>query len=137
VRRSRPFRCRRLDRAYSAKRPRLTGRLSSSARAPTNTYEYVVLHFCRTHKKTCAFPYFGFTRGCQKVYFVTKNPDLGKFWNALRSKMSLNFMSLWSMLPFGIFMAIWYTLRSFWYIFHFLVCRTKTNLATLVLPSTL
>jgi hypothetical protein len=55
------------------------------------------------------------------VCFQTKNPNLGKFWSALESKMSLYFMTIWNILwPFGkiygrlvYFVVIWYILPIF------------------------
>jgi hypothetical protein len=44
-----------------------------------------------------------FERGCQMVYFQTKNPILGKFWRVLQWKMLVYFVAIWSILrPFGI-----------------------------------
>jgi hypothetical protein len=58
------------------------------------------------------------------AYFPTKNPNFGKFWRALEWKMLIYFMTIKSILrPFGIIMAVWYSLWSFgiysprfWYI---------------------
>jgi hypothetical protein len=37
------------------------------------------------------------------VYFQTQNPNFGKFWMALESKMSVFFMTIQNILaPFGI-----------------------------------
>jgi hypothetical protein len=37
------------------------------------------------------------------VYFQAKNPNLGKFWNALEWKMLVYFKTIWNILwPFGI-----------------------------------
>jgi hypothetical protein len=33
-----------------------------------------------------------FSKGCQIVYFRTKNPNLGTFWRALELKMLIYFM---------------------------------------------
>jgi hypothetical protein len=42
--------------------------------------------------------------GCQMVNFVTKNPNLGKFWKALDWKMFIYFKVIWNILrTFGIF----------------------------------
>jgi uncharacterized Tic20 family protein len=42
-------------------------------------------------------------QGCQKVYFKTKNRNLGKFWRALEWKILVYFMTIWNiLLPFGI-----------------------------------
>jgi hypothetical protein len=41
-------------------------------------------------------------KGCQLVYFQTKNPNLVKFWRFLQCKMFVYFMAFWSILrPFG------------------------------------
>jgi hypothetical protein len=38
------------------------------------------------------------------VYFLTKNPNLGKFWRALNWKMLIYCMATWNiLLAFGIF----------------------------------
>jgi hypothetical protein len=43
------------------------------------------------------FVYLGSLQGCQKVYFQTKNPNMGKFWRAL-----IYFTAIWNILwPFG------------------------------------
>jgi hypothetical protein len=61
-------------------------------------------------------------KGCQMVYFQTKNPNLGKFWSVLQLKICTYFMTIWYiLLPFRKFIAIWYILWSFWYIFPVLV----------------
>jgi hypothetical protein len=45
-------------------------------------------------------------RGCQMVYFQTKNPNLGKLWKALEWEMLVYFMPNWYILcPIGIFYA--------------------------------
>jgi hypothetical protein len=70
--------------------------------------------------KAC-LPSSGFLRGCQMVYFQTKNPNLGKFWRALEWKMLKYFMTIWNILrTFGIFydhlvhfVLIWYIFSSF------------------------
>jgi hypothetical protein len=33
-------------------------------------------------------------QGCQMVYFQTKNPNLGQFWNALDWRMVIYFMAI-------------------------------------------
>jgi hypothetical protein len=43
------------------------------------------------------------------MYFMTKNPNLGKFWSVLQCKMLANFMA------FGPY--YYRILLSFWYIF--------------------
>jgi hypothetical protein len=51
-------------------------------------------------------------QGCQMVYFQTQNPNLGKFWSVLQSKMLVYFMAIRNIF-FGhlvYFMAIWYSL---------------------------
>jgi hypothetical protein len=43
-------------------------------------------------------------QGCQMADFQTKNPNFVKFWRVKQRKMSVHFMSIWSiLLPFGIF----------------------------------
>jgi hypothetical protein len=43
-------------------------------------------------------------QGCQTVCFLTKNPNLGKFWKAVDWKILIHFMTIWNILPtFGIF----------------------------------
>jgi hypothetical protein len=58
---------------------------------------------------------------------------LGKFWMALKWKVLVYFMALWSVLrPFSIFYGLfWSILGSFGQFFPVLVCFTKKNLATL------
>jgi hypothetical protein len=42
-------------------------------------------------------------QGCQMICFLTKNPNLGKFWRALELKMFVYFITIWNILqPFGI-----------------------------------
>jgi hypothetical protein len=42
-------------------------------------------------------------RGCQMVYFQTKNPNLGKFWRAFAMKMLVYFIAIWNiLLPFDV-----------------------------------
>jgi hypothetical protein len=57
----------------------------------------------------------GLTRGCQMVYFQTKNPNLGQFWRALCRTENVDIcyahlvyiMAIWYMLyPFGDLVAI-------------------------------
>jgi hypothetical protein len=69
-------------------------------------------------RRSCMF--FSFSnRGCQMVYFKTKNPNLGKFWRALECKMFVYFRVIGNILrPFGI--HILYPLGNLvvsWYIF--------------------
>jgi hypothetical protein len=49
-------------------------------------------------------------RGCQMVYFKTKNPNLCIFWRAVEWKMfSPLFTAVWYKLwSFGIFFPFWY-----------------------------
>jgi hypothetical protein len=55
-------------------------------------------------------------QGCQRVYFQTQNPNLGKFWRALYWKMLIYFFGVCNiLLTFGIFMIIWYI---FWVWYH-------------------
>jgi hypothetical protein len=71
-------------------------------------------------------------RGCQMVYFQTKNPELGKFWMILQWKMLV--YNWWPFCQFSsnlvYFMAIWYNFPHFGIFFTVLVCCTKKNLAT-------
>jgi hypothetical protein len=67
-------------------------------------------------------------QGCQMAYFLTKNPNLGKFWRVLQFKMS----AIWSILrPFGIFCGHLIYFIFIWYAFPVLVCCATKNLATL------
>jgi hypothetical protein len=75
----------------------------------------------------------GELRGCQMVYFQTKNPNLGKFWRVLVRKMLLYFMAICNIIcPFGIFYDHLVHIVFIWYIFPVLVPCTKKSLATLV-----
>jgi hypothetical protein len=40
----------------------------------------------------------GHHQGCQMIYFQTKNPNLGKFWRALKWKMLTYFTAIWNIL---------------------------------------
>jgi hypothetical protein len=67
------------------------------------------------------------------AYFQTKNPNLGKFWRDLQSKILVYVTVIWHILrPFGIFCGHLAYLMVIWYIFPILVCCTKKNLATLL-----
>jgi hypothetical protein len=47
---------------------------------------------------------FSSKRSSQMVYFLAKNPNLGKFWRVLQWKMLVYFMAIWYILwHFGIF----------------------------------
>jgi hypothetical protein len=46
-------------------------------------------------------------------WFVSKNPNLGKFWSVLQWKMLLYFMDTWSFLRSFDFMDIWCSSRYF------------------------
>jgi hypothetical protein len=66
------------------------------------------------------------------VRFQTKNPNLGKFWNAFYWKMLIYFMANWNiLLRFGECYGHLVHFVSIWYIFTFLVSCTRKNLATL------
>jgi hypothetical protein len=68
-------------------------------------------------------------QGCQMVYFLTKNPNLGDFLRILRLKMLVYLRDIWSILqPFGI---RYEHLVHFGIFFPVLVFCTKKNLATL------
>jgi hypothetical protein len=57
--------------------------------------------------------------GHRTVYFQTKNPNLGKFWRALDSKMLINLMSIWNTLQtFEIFYDNLVHFEIIWYIFY-------------------
>jgi hypothetical protein len=64
------------------------------------------------------------------VYFQTKNPNLGKFWRALKWKRLLNSLAIWNILlpfitilwPFGNLVAIWYIFQRFG-----LLCQEKSG----------
>jgi hypothetical protein len=68
-------------------------------------------------------------QGCQMVYFLTKNPNLGKFWKALGPRIE-KAGKFWND-----FTVIWYTLWPLgdvvviWYIFpHFgILCQEKSG----------
>jgi hypothetical protein len=43
-------------------------------------------------------------QGCQMLWFQTKNPNLGKYWRALKWKRLVYYMAIWNILwPFGIY----------------------------------
>jgi hypothetical protein len=62
-------------------------------------------------------------QGCQRVYFQTKNPNLGKFYRAFDWKMLIYFMTIlehftdiWDILwPFGTFSVNLVPCFQFWY----------------------
>jgi hypothetical protein len=69
-------------------------------------------------------------QGCQIAYFQTKNTDLGEF---LQWKMLVYYMAIRPIVRlFGIVFGHLVYLMAIWYIFPFLVCYTKKNLATLI-----
>jgi hypothetical protein len=60
-------------------------------------------------------------QGCQRVYFQTKNPNLGKIWRAFKWKVLSYFITIWNiLLPLGI-PNLWPFLVIL-YIFPVLVC---------------
>jgi hypothetical protein len=70
-------------------------------------------------------------QGCQMVYFQTKNPNLGKFWMALKWKRLLYSLAIWTILrpfityyvcPFGKLVAIWYIFQRF-----VILCQEKSG----------
>jgi hypothetical protein len=72
-------------------------------------------------------------QGCQMVCFLTKHPNLGKFWRVLPWEMLVYFIDTWSILrSFVIFYAHLVQFVVIWYIFPVSVFCTKKNLATLV-----
>jgi hypothetical protein len=65
------------------------------------------------------------SQGCQMVCFQTKNPNLGKFWNALCRLENVDiffghleyFAGIWEMLwPFGKFCVRLVHFSGFWYL---------------------
>jgi hypothetical protein len=57
-------------------------------------------------------------QGCQMAYFITKNPNRGKFWRVLQWKMLGYFMAFWSILrPYVIYSGHLADLIVIWYIF--------------------
>jgi hypothetical protein len=77
-------------------------------------------------------------RGCQMVYFQTKNSSLGKFCRALGWKMLIYFMAIRNILrTIGIFNDYLVHFVLIWDIFPVLVSRTMKNLATLAETSIL
>jgi hypothetical protein len=98
---------------------------------------------------SCLMLYVGpLNRGCQMIYFRTKNSNLDRFWRVLQWKIVyvmaiwyMYFTTIWYILwPIGIFygplvyfMAIWYTyMLVIWYIFPVWVSWNKKNRATLL-----
>jgi hypothetical protein len=71
-------------------------------------------------------------QGCQMVCFEIGNPNLGKFWRALKWKKLVYFMVLWNILwSFGIFYGHLVMLWKFGVFPLVLVNCVKKNLATL------
>jgi hypothetical protein len=61
-------------------------------------------------------------QGCQMVHFQTKNPNLGKFWNALHWKMLIYLMAICNISgTFGVFYGHLVHFVSVWFIFPVLV----------------
>jgi hypothetical protein len=59
-------------------------------------------------------------QGCQMVYFQTKVPIFGTFWNLLQWKMLVYVMAIWSILQFLVyFVAISDNLWGVGVFFHF------------------
>jgi hypothetical protein len=72
-------------------------------------------------------------QGCQMVFFLTKNPNFGKFWIILQWKMLVNFTTVRSiLLPFCILYGNFVYFVMILVIFTVLVCCTKKNLVTLL-----
>jgi hypothetical protein len=74
-------------------------------------------------------------RGCQMVFFQTKNPNLGTFRKFLQLKMLVYFMPIWNILwPFAIFYGQWVILwylgifPPFWYIESRTIWQPWSNL---------
>jgi hypothetical protein len=79
---------------------------------------------CRRSNKTSLFPVTSEQKksfspsipfqGCQMVYFLTKNPNLGKFFEGHRCENVEYFTDI-----FGYFMTMWYILCSLGTVFRF------------------
>jgi hypothetical protein len=73
--------------------------------------DFYALIFCACVPR---YLYVYVKQGCQMVYFQTKNPNLGKFWRALKLVFLLvYFMAIWNMLwPLGVLydllVILWY-----------------------------
>jgi hypothetical protein len=60
------------------------------------------------------------------LYFITKNPNLGKFWSVLKWKMLVNFKAIWSvLLLLGIFYGHLVYFVVILLFFPVLVCCTQ------------
>jgi hypothetical protein len=70
------------------------------------------IYFLRFFPLFCPVP----LQGCQMVYFLNKNPTLGKFWRALEWK---NVCRVYDHLEY--FKAFWYNLWPFGIVFGELV----------------
>jgi hypothetical protein len=69
------------------------------------------------------------TRVARWYFFILKIPIWVNFWRILQR----NIMSIWSILKlFGIFYGFLVNFMVIWYIFSFLVCCIKKNMASLV-----
>jgi hypothetical protein len=66
------------------------------------------IYICAFYNYYNAIIYIGrvvcIAKGCQKVYFETKSPNLDKFWRVVGWKSLFYYMAIWNMLwPFGTF----------------------------------
>jgi hypothetical protein len=89
-----------------------------------------LVHHKKTHNIDAAVAQ---NKGCQMVYFQTKNHYLGNFWRVLQWKMLVYFTAIWPILQqFRIFCDHLAYFMVIWYSFPVLVCSTDKNLATLL-----
>jgi hypothetical protein len=57
--------------------------------------------------------------GCQMVHFQTQNPNVGKFWRALKWKMLVYFLAILNIFqPFGLSVVLWYIFSHLGVLFH-------------------
>jgi hypothetical protein len=91
-------------------------------REKTPTWESKSIVLYRAGVPVCIFygletraelPRYSVLQGCQMVYFLTKNPNLGNFWRALNWKRSIYCMAIWNLILaicilYGIFSPFWY-----------------------------
>jgi hypothetical protein len=80
----------------------------------------VCLFFLWAQKKLLKCPQSP-VQGCQRVYFQTQNPSLGRLWTVLQYKIfillafCLIYGQKYILWPFGIFSPFWYVLpRKIW-----------------------
>jgi hypothetical protein len=76
-------------------------------------------------------------QGCQMAHYLTKNPNLGKFWRVLEWKIVVHFMGIGNILrQFGIFyghmVMLWYfgIFSPLWYIVSRKIWQTCSTIAS-------